>query len=449
MAVDGIATLEELNLKDKRVFLRVDFNCPLKDGAVADDTRIRAAIPTIEYILEAGGKLIIGSHLGRPNGEFQEEFSLRPVAERLGDLTGHEILLMDDPMSDAPKAISKQLKKDQIIMLENLRFSPDEKAKTGKLAARIAAYTDVYINDAFGVCHRQDTSVFDLPKIIPNRGAGLLIEKEVGFLSQVRDQPKRPFGIIMGGAKVSDKIPMIDKFIDQTDVFVIGGAMAFTFLKAKGVHVGKSLVEEDLVKYCKDLINRLEGRGKKLLLPVDFVEASSIDSEAGSLTTAIGEGMSGFDIGSKSVALFSKELATCKTILWNGPMGVFENPAFEKGTKELCAALSNMDSLRVVGGGDTAAAAVKFEGSFDHISTGGGASLAFLQGDELPGMSALRLARKEILDRSREYLDPDPMYDPEYVKEQEELEAKKAAKEAKYGKPPERARSIVKPDSES
>ncbi len=431
MLKNGVSGLEDLSLNDKRVFLRVDFNCPLKDGVVSDDTRIRAALPTIEHILEAGGKLIIGSHLGRPGGEVKEEFSLAPVAERLGDLTGYDVLLMDDVMSDAPKAISKQLRKDQVILLENLRFAKDEKERTGKLSQHIASYVDVYVNDAFGVCHRQDTSVFDLPKLIPNRGAGKLIEKEIDSLSTVRDTPKRPFGVIMGGAKVSDKIPMITKFIDQTDVFVIGGAMAFTFLKAKGLPVGKSLVEEDLVKYCRELMERLEGRGKKLLLPVDFVEAASIDSEKGSLTQAIGDGMAGFDIGLKSVDLFASELSKCKTVLWNGPMGVFENPAFEGGTKGLCEKLSEMTSLRVVGGGDTAAAAVKFGGSFDHISTGGGASLSFLQGEELPGITALRLDRKEMLARTREVLDPDPMYDPEYVKEQEEIAAKKAAREAR------------------
>jgi phosphoglycerate kinase len=416
----GISSLDELNLHDKRVFLRVDFNCPLKDGSVTDDKRITAALPTVQEILDAGGKLIIGSHLGRPGGEKVEDFSLAPVAERFGELTGLEVLLMDDVVSDVPKAISKQLKKNQVIMLENLRFSPDEKQKSGKLSQHIASYTDVYINDAFGVCHRSDSSVYDLPKLIPQRGAGRLIEKEVKSLSLVRDNPERPFGVVLGGSKVSDKIPMIKNFIDQTDLFVIGGAMAFTFLKAKGYKVGKSLVEEDLVKYCKDLMERLEGRDKKLLLPVDFIEAASIDSEKGSLTTQIGEGMAGFDIGPKSVELFSKELKSCKTILWNGPMGVFENPAFESGTKKLCDELSKMGSMRVVGGGDSAAAAEKFGGKFDHISTGGGASLSFLNGDLLPGLEALKLARKEILAQSRETLDPDPSFDLEYVKEQEE-----------------------------
>ena len=408
-------SLSDLSLKDKRVFVRVDFNCPLKDGKVTDDSRIRAALPTIEYILEQGGKLILGSHLGRPDGQKEDKYSLKPVAERLGELTGHEIFLMDDPMTDAPKALSKQLKSHQIILLENLRFSPDEKEKSGKLCNRIASYTDVYVNDAFGVCHRKDASVFDLPKLFPNRGAGKLIEKEIKELSFVRDQPEKPLGIIMGGAKVSDKIPMIEKFIDKTDVFVIGGAMAFTFLKAKGLPVGKSLVEEDLVKFCKELITRIEGRNKKILLPVDFYEASNIDAESANLVTSISNEKAGFDVGPKSTEAFLSELKNCKTILWNGPMGVFENPAFEKGTKSLCEGLSALDSKVVVGGGDTSAAAVKFKGEFDHISTGGGASLSFLEGEELPGISALRLDRKEILERERYVLDPDPAFDPEYA----------------------------------
>ena len=416
MLNNGVFSLEDLDLKDQRVFLRVDFNCPIKDGVVTDTNRIQAALPTIEYILKQGGKLVLASHLGRPDGQKQEKFSLRPVAEKLGELSGLEILLMDDPMTDAPKALVKQLKKNQVILLENLRFSPDEKLKSGKLSNHLASYIDVYINDAFGVCHRKDSSVFDLPKLIPNRGAGKLIEKELKSLSMVRDSPKRPFGVIMGGAKVSDKIPMIEKFIDQTDLFVIGGAMAFTFLKAKGEPIGKSLFEEDLVKTCKELIERIEGRDKKILIPSDFYEASSIDSERGHLTSQISSDKAGFDVGPQSVKAFLAELKNCQTILWNGPMGVFENKAFEQGTKLLSEGLSNLDSKVVVGGGDTAAAAIKFGGSFDHISTGGGASLSFLEGGELPGISALRLQRKEVLERGREVLDPDPAFDPEYAK---------------------------------
>ncbi len=424
MLANGISSLKDLYLNEKRVFLRVDFNCPLKDGVVFDDTRIKAVLPTIEYILKANGRLVIGSHLGRPGGQFNRKYSLRPIAQRLGDLTGYDVLLMDSVMSDAPKIILKQLKKNQIILLENLRFVKDEKERTGKLSQHIASYTDVYINDAFGLCHRKDTSVFDLPKLISNRGVGKLIEKEISALSIVRDNPKKPFGVIMGGGKVSDKIPIITKLIDKTDVFVIGGAMAFTFLKAKGISVGKSLVEENLIKYCKDLMVRLKGRGKKIFLPVDFIEAAFIESKKGNLTQTISDEMTGFDIGLKSVDLFSKELLKCKTILWNGPMGVFENPTFEGGTKGLCKNLSNMTSLKIVGGGDTGAAVIKFKGSFDHISTGGGASLSFLQGEELPGILALKLDRKEILARTVETLDL--AHDLKYVKKQEEIFSKKS-----------------------
>jgi len=421
MLKNGVFSLDDLELEGKRVFLRVDFNCPLKDGVVSDASRIKAALPTIDYILEKGGKLIIGSHLGRPDGKRDEKYSLKPVAEKLGELTDYEIFMMDDPMTDAPKAIGKQLKNNQIILLENLRFSPDEKQKSGKLSNHIASYTDVYINDAFGVCHRKDSSVFDLPKLIPNRGAGRLIEKEIEALTMVRDQPEKPFGIIMGGAKVSDKIPMIKKFMDKADVFVIGGAMAFTFLKSKGEPVGKSLVEEDLVKTCKDLITRIEGRDKKIIFPVDFYEAASIDATSANLTQNINSEKAAFDIGPKSVTAFLDELKNCKTVLWNGPMGVFENETFEKGTKLLCEGLSKLSEDTnvkvVVGGGDSSAAAMKFNGKFDHVSTGGGAALSFLEGDELPGISALRLDRKEVLERDRYVLDPDPAFDPEYAKE--------------------------------
>lgn len=422
MNVSSISKIDDLKLSGKRVFLRVDFNCPIKDGKVSDDTRIQAALPTVQKILERGGRLMVGSHLGRPKGKKDLSFSLRPVAERLGELTGKEIVFVEDPLSDAPKALANQLKPNQVLVLENLRFSPDEKAKTGKLANQIASYTDVYINDAFGVCHRKDASVYDLAHLIPKRGMGLLIEKEIEALSAVRDKPQRPFGVIMGGAKVSDKIPMIEKFLDQTDVFVIGGAMAFTFLKALGRPVGKSLVEEDLVKFCKDLIERLRVReDKKLILPIDFYEAASITDDKAKLTQSISDEMAGFDIGPKSTELFLNELSNCKSILWNGPMGVFENPAFENGSKLLCEGLSKMTSHRVVGGGDTAAAAKKFNGSFDHISTGGGASLSFLEGHELPGLAALKPLRKEILEESREQLIP---IDPEEFEKKEGQEEK-------------------------
>lgn len=397
---ETISKLEDLNLKDKRVFLRVDFNCPLKEGKVADDNRIRAALPTIDFILEQGGKLIIASHLGRPKGKFDMAYTMAPVAERLGELRDIEVIFAEDPMSDVPKAMARSLKKKQVILLENLRFSPDEKQKSGKLSKHLASYTDVYVNDAFGLCHRNDSSVYDLPLLILERGMGKLIEKEVDALSRLQKSPESPFAIIMGGAKVSDKIPMIEKFLDSTDVFVIGGAMAFTFLEAKGHPVGQSLVEKDLVKFCKDLMVRIEGRGKKLLLPCDFVEAESIESERGTLAAQVSSDKAGFDIGPRSVKTFVEELKKAKTILWNGPMGVFENEAFSRGTKGLCEELSKMESWRVVGGGDTAAAAIKFEGSFDHISTGGGASLSFLEGKELPALTALKPSRKEILERT-------------------------------------------------
>lgn len=405
-SLGDISLLKDIDFKDKRVFLRVDFNCPLKDGVVSDDTRIKAAIPTIKYLMEAGAKLLIGSHLGRPKGKRDMEFSMSPVSERLGELTGYSILQMDEPMTDAPKALLKQLKKDELIVLENLRFAKDEKERSGKIAKHWASYTDIYINDAFGVCHRKDSSVYDLPLLIKKRGAGFLIEKEIKALGQVKNNPKRPFAVVMGGAKVSDKVPMIKKFMDQTDIFVIGGAMAFTFLKAKGVPVGKSLVEEDLIGVCKDIMNSIDARDKKLLLPLDFVQAESIDSKTGVVVSTVSKERAGFDIGPTTAKMYVEELKKAKSVLWNGPMGVFENEAFSKGTKILCDGLSASNSEVIVGGGDTAAAANMFGGEFSHVSTGGGASLAFLEGQELPGLKALRPMRREILEDSRETLDP-------------------------------------------
>lgn len=404
MLLGNIPTLADLDFKDKRVFLRVDFNCPIKDKKVSDDTRIKAALPTLRHLLEAGAKVVIGSHLGRPKGKRDLNYSLAPVAERLQELTELEVIFVDDPLSDAPNALVKQLKENQVILLENLRFSPDEKEKTGKLSAKVGTYTDIYINDAFGVCHRSDSSVVVFPEMVSKRGAGYLIEKEILALTEVRDDPTPPFGLILGGAKVSDKLPMIDKLMEKTDVFVIGGAMAFTFLKAKDIPVGSSLVENELVRNCKTIIRRLEQRGKKLLLPTDFYIGNSPEDSSSTLSQTIPEGKMGLDIGPHSVKAFLKELGQCQTVLWNGPMGVFENEAFEYGTRELCNGLSEMSSKRVVGGGDSAAAAGKFGGSFDHISTGGGASLTFLEGKNLPGLEALRTKRKEMLEATRETL---------------------------------------------
>lgn len=412
-----IRGLRDFEYSGKRVFLRVDFNCPIHDGVVTDDTRIRAALPTLEFLLQQGAKVVMGSHLGRPEGKRNAEFSLGPVAERLQELTGKNVLLMDDPMSDAPKALINRLKKNEVILLENLRFSPDEKARTGKIAQHWASYTDVYVNDAFGVCHRKDSSVYDLPLLVPDRAMGLLIEKEISFLGETLDAPKQPYAIIFGGAKVSDKIPLIERVLEKVDIFVIGGAMAFTFLKAMGKPVGNSLVEEDLVKFCKDLLLRLEARDKKVYLPTDFVEAEDIESSQGKIVSSLSSGLSGFDIGPGSTRSFLSGLSKAKTILWNGPMGVFENPAFSRGTRELCEGLSKMDSIRIVGGGDTAAAARKFEGAFDHVSTGGGASLSFLQGKELPGIQALKPTRRELLEQSREVLKPLPFDEDELGEE--------------------------------
>lgn len=394
-------SLKDLKLKNKRVFLRVDFNVPIKDGKIQDDRRIVEALPTINFILESGGKLIIGSHFGRPDGKPSEKLSMLPLAEYLGEKLKREVLLIDEPDSDAPKALFNGLKENQILMLENLRFLPGEENNDSALAYQWASYTDVYINDAFGVSHRAHCSVSALPKLIGQRAAGLLIEKEIKYLSELLKQPERPFGVILGGSKVSDKINIIENLIDKVDTFIIGGAMAYTFMKAEGKEVGTSKLEIDRIKFAKELMKQCERKNKKILLPIDHVIADDFKGNGLSTSGFIPETKMSLDIGPKTRKLFAEEIKNLKTILWNGPMGVFENPHFENGTKDICAAISANAGMTIVGGGDSASAAQKFGGEFTHISTGGGASLEYLEGKQLPGLQSLNLSREELagLDR--------------------------------------------------
>ncbi len=393
--------LDKIELKGKRVFLRVDFNVPIKDGIIQDSHRIDEALPTIKYILEKEAKLLIASHFGRPDGVYSEELSMTPIAEYLGEKLGFDVMLVDEPDSDAPKALFNGLKPKQLIMLENLRFLKGETDNSEALANKWASYTDVYINDAFGVSHRAHCSVAALPKVVPIRTHGFLIDKEIKNLSQLVQEPKSPFGIILGGAKVSDKINIIERLMNKADVFIIGGAMAYTFLKAKDIPVGSSKVEIDKIGFAREFLLSCERRGKKVFLPVDHVVSSSFDAEDTQELKMIPENKIALDIGPKTVKLFSDEIAKLKTIFWNGPMGVFENPKLENGTKSICSAISSNEGFTVVGGGDSASAALKFGGHFTHISTGGGASLEFLEGKDLPGISALNLNRVELagLDR--------------------------------------------------
>lgn len=393
--LEGIRSIENFDLDDKRVFLRVDFNVPLHDGEVADDTRIQGALPTIEYAIEKGAKLVLASHWGRPKGpEDRAKMSLEPVAQHLSDLLKMEVILVEEPSSEAPKALLAGLKPSQILMLENLRFDPGEEDNSREFAQHMAEYTDIYINDAFGASHRAHASIVALAKLIPQHGIGFLMRKEIEMLDRVRHHHESPFVAILGGAKVSDKIEVIEMLLDRVDTLIVGGAMAYTFLAAKNIPVGKSRVEKDKVKFAAELIDRIAARGKQLLLPTDHVVVEALDRVHDRVTTSsIGPTQMGVDIGPESAEKFTQAIARAKTIFWNGPMGIFETPELAAGTFRVAEAMAhNETAVTVVGGGDSAAAAKAsgFDEGMSHISTGGGASLEFLQGERLPGIEALR-----------------------------------------------------------
>lgn len=393
--LSNIKFIEELELKDKKVFLRLDLNVPMQDGKISDATRIEAALPTIKYCIEKGAKLILASHFGRPKSADDKEFSLEPVAEKLNELLGAEVILVEEPTSDAPKMLLKTLLSNQVILLENLRFHEGETKNDIDFAKKLANFSDIYINDAFGASHRAHASIDALPKLMKQKAYGFLIKKEVEMLEKVLDKPEKPFIAILGGSKVSDKIPVIENLIDLVDGFLIGGAMAYTFLAAQDVPVGKSKLEKDKVKYAKDLLNRIDARNKFILLPSDhqcvksFTDPSTLHTTP---TPAIASEDVAIDIGPKTMAAFNEKINSAKCILWNGPMGVFETPEYAEGTLGVAKAVANNTGFSLVGGGDSVAA-VKMSGVADqmsHISTGGGASLEFLEGKRLPGLRALR-----------------------------------------------------------
>lgn len=391
----GIKTVRDFELKDKVVFLRLDLNVPLEDGKITDETRIQAALPTIKYIQEKGGKIVMASHLGRPQSAEDKQYSMEPVAKRLTELLNSEVLLMEDPSAEAVKGLLIGLKKNQLVLLENVRFEPGETKNSSDFAQVIASYAQIYINDAFGASHRAHSTIHALPEIMKEKGIGFLIEKEIQMLDQLIENPKKPYIAILGGSKVSDKIAVIEKLLDVVDGFLIGGAMAYTFLKAQGTPVGKSLVEDDRLKYAKEMIERIEARNKTLLLPVDHVMTTSLKDAASRKTTdnaVIPDGWLGVDIGPQTLKNYSAAIAEANTVFWNGPMGVFETPEFAKGTFGVAEALAKSSATKIVGGGDSAAAAEAsgFASQMTHISTGGGASLEYLQGDRLPGLEILR-----------------------------------------------------------
>ncbi|OUM91324.1 phosphoglycerate kinase [Caldibacillus debilis] len=387
-------TVRDIDVKGKRVFVRVDFNVPMKDGKVTDDTRIRAALPTIRYLIEHGAKVILASHLGRPKGQVVEEMRLTAAGERLSELLGKKVLKTDEAFGDTVKAEIEKMQEGDVLLLENVRFYPGETKNDPELAKAFAELADVYVNDAFGSAHRAHASTEGIARHLP-AVAGFLMEKELAALGGALENPKRPFTAIIGGAKVKDKIGVIDNLLDKVDNLIIGGGLAYTFVKAKGYEIGKSLLEEDKIELAKEFMKKAEEKGVKFYMPVDAVVAKEFSENAESKVVdidAIPEDWQALDIGPKTAKLYRDVILQSKLVVWNGPMGVFEFDKFAEGTKQVALALADAkDAFTVIGGGDSAAAVKKF-GLADqmvHVSTGGGASLEFMEGKVLPGVAAL------------------------------------------------------------
>ncbi|MBM7614361.1 phosphoglycerate kinase [Alkaliphilus hydrothermalis] len=389
-------TVKDFDVKGKKVLVRCDFNVPMdKEGNITDDRRIQAALPTITYLLEEGAAVILMSHLGRPKGEANPKYSLAPIAQRISDLLDMEILFAEDDevVGEVTKEQAKELSPGKILLLQNVRYRKEEEKNENGFSEELASLGDLFINDAFGTAHRAHSSTAGIANFLPS-GMGFLIEKEINYMGKALENPERPFVAILGGSKVSDKIGVIENLLEKVDVLLIGGGMAYTFLKAQGYEIGKSLLEEDKMDLALEMIKQAKEKNVDLLLPVDSVVASDFAADAAH-KTVINEDMPsdwmGLDIGSQTVELYAQKIKEAKTVIWNGPMGVFEMPNFAKGTKDVAKAMAESEAITIIGGGDSAAAVEQlgYADNMSHISTGGGASLEFLEGIVLPGIEVL------------------------------------------------------------
>lgn len=389
-------TIDDLNVTNKKVLLRCDFNVPLDGDIITDENRLVGALPTIKYLIKHNAKIILCSHLGKPKGQPKKELSLEPIAKRLSQLLNVEVKFADDDnvVGENAKRLVAEMKPSDIVLLQNTRYRVEEEKNIDKFSKELASLADIYVDDAFGTSHRAHCSTAGVTKFIDECACGYLIQKELKFLGEAIDKPERPFVAILGGAKVSDKIKVINNLLDKVDILIIGGGMAFTFLKAQGYSIGNSLLEEDKMSYALEMVKKAEENNVKLLLPVDFVMAREFSKDAEPIVTEnrnISEGYMGLDVGPKTRLLFSEQLKEAKTVIWNGPLGVFEFEKFAEGTKDMAKTLSKINGTTIIGGGDSAAAVniLGFANKMTHISTGGGASLEFLEGSVLPGIDVL------------------------------------------------------------
>ncbi|ACA43599.1 phosphoglycerate kinase [Clostridium botulinum] len=389
-------SIEDIDVKGKKVLVRCDFNVPLNEGKITDENRLVGALPTIKYLMGKGAKIILCSHMGKPKGEPKKELSLLPVAKRLSEMLNKEVIFADDDnvVGENAKRAVEDMKDGDVVLLQNTRYRKEETKNEEVFSKELASLADVFVNDAFGTAHRAHCSTVGVTNYLKEAACGYLIQKELKFLGNAVEKPERPFVAILGGAKVSDKINVINNLLDKVDTLIIGGGMGYTFLKAQGYTIGNSLVEEDKVEYSKEMIDKAKEKGVNLLLPIDNVVADKFDKDASPVVTEdqnIGEGYMGLDIGPKTAKIYSDAIKSAKTVVWNGPMGVFEFKSFANGTIEVAKAMADSDAVTIIGGGDSAAAVniLGFGDKMTHISTGGGASLEFLEGKELPGIAAL------------------------------------------------------------